>query len=520
MYLAYIRDDIPIGTSKNRSTTGRAVEFTQSKKEYANCILILEKMSSNWYIHKASSLIYHKEWLECLNYFNANIYIAEYQEDCYRIISFDESSNMVKDMHSDDMLIPETFFQYYNFNDSSNTTVYRNKTSVQSNCSNCNKQITICVSRIIDDKTLCNECFDKLYTDCDGCNCLCLKDKLTKKGTKYFCDKCKKMVGQCHICSEWYKNTNMMIKRGQLICTKCKDELYKYCSDCKREVYVKEIPLVAYPDSSKSQLCPACYYNRKSKPIQCYTFKPLPVFKGNKGCGQLYLGLEIEMECDGNRSDSIARYVRDETNAKCGHELIYCKSDSSVPSGFEVVTHPMNWEWLKKNRKKFTFLFETAKEFGCKSGCDNNACRCGIHIHMSRDAFTHTMLLKFTRFIYENKPFIYKISERKDKNWFEQYCSLDGLGKHQFVHVAKTNKKYDHRKHSALSFASPDTIELRIFDGTIDVNTLYKDMEFCIALYEYVIIHKFNEMKDKIFVKYLEKYKKEYPNLYKFLNKE
>jgi hypothetical protein len=63
----------------------------------------------------------------------------------------------------------------------------------------------------------------------------------------------------------------------------------------------------------------------------------------------------------------------------------YCKNDSSIGHGFEAVSHPFSWGWLKKNAEK---VIKPKMEYLSKVGFRSwqTDC-CGLHIHMSRDAF-------------------------------------------------------------------------------------------------------------------------------------
>ena len=75
--------------------------------------------------------------------------------------------------------------------------------------------------------------------------------------------------------------------------------------------------------------------------VHDYSYKPRPVFHGT---GPLFLGPEIEIETP---------YCAEEECAQIAYSLLgslgYLKNDARSDNGFEIVTHPMSYQWAMDN---------------------------------------------------------------------------------------------------------------------------------------------------------------------------
>jgi hypothetical protein len=98
--------------------------------------------------------------------------------------------------------------------------------------------------------------------------------------------------------------------------------------------------------------------------------------------GEVHFGIELEI-------DSKEHIPNKETLAGtiAGNENdFYCKSDSSLNYGFEIVSHPVTFDYFKKNKEKFQKVLKDAKEFGFRS---HDAGTCGMHVHVSKDGISN-----------------------------------------------------------------------------------------------------------------------------------
>lgn len=160
------------------------------------------------------------------------------------------------------------------------------------------------------------------------------------------------------------------------LCQHCYDAHYVTCTRCGRVIHDDD----AYyqDDDSDEAMCYGCRIQcRRRGEIEDYYYKPEPVFHGQ---GPRFFGVELEID-EGGEMDSNAVKIMETANFQ--DELIYCKHDGSLDDGFEIVTHPMSLDFHQK-QMPWAAVLRKAVELGYRSHAANT---CGLHIHVSRDAF-------------------------------------------------------------------------------------------------------------------------------------
>ena len=134
---------------------------------------------------------------------------------------------------------------------------------------------------------------------------------------------------------------------------------------------------------------------------------------------------------------------------------------------------------MKENEDAFVAMFSLSK---IMKGFDSM--NCGMHIHMSLDAFTNLQLMKFMRFFYRNKEFITAIARRppgKLGQWAEMRTPKKGSV--QRYAMKKTGGVGVGR--AALNVDGSKTVECRIFRSTLSPTAYYGNVEFLQALFDY-----------------------------------
>lgn len=230
--------------------------------------------------------------------------------------------------------------------------------------------------------------------------------------------------------------------------------------------------------------CINCYEQSESNRgsvIRSYSYKPKPIFMYGNGvtlrepeANQLFLGAEIELEMRNLYSGDLEE-TANETADIVGKQA-YLKHDGSLDNGFEVVTHPgtITW-WHEPDNVVLNALKNLLGR--CKSYHSSN---CGMHIHMSKDAFTSFHLMRFLHFIYNNQYFVEFIAQRRSTS----YANFSNSEKNAVVRNAKL--KYSSvGRFVAVNLENAATIELRVFKGNLEPFRILKNIEFAQALYEY-----------------------------------
>lgn len=257
-----------------------------------------------------------------------------------------------------------------------------------------------------------------------------------------------------------------------------------------------------------------CHYCLDNKVINNYSYKPKPILlfcekehkEGVKGI--MTYGVELEVELVIHHSSSRNHLLEHAIRLP---KEVYCKRDSSIHCGFEIVSHPASFNWWKENRELVEKILLLRKQ-GFRS-FDTETC--GIHIHMTKGLFSTTDIQKLHDFFRYNPGFILMLSQRK-KSKLEQWAGIYHPGDAK-VYYKCINKRGSGERHVAINLNSLYTIEIRIFRGTLNTKSFYKNIEFCDALFLFIKDVSMAECTLENFLKFVVFNKEKYDNLYEFL---
>lgn len=243
---------------------------------------------------------------------------------------------------------------------------------------------------------------------------------------------------------------------------------------------------------------------------------------------KLYLGIELEVEFPRIQKTKIRKCVK-ETNSNWW----YAKVDGSLKRGVEFVTHPLTADWLLTHKKEILDKLSTIKSYGAVAWKPGRA---GIHIHMSKSAFTKKHLWNFQRLIYFYPEFTRKIS---GKTWdhladwsdllIEDVTDLKLKSKHKTNPIRLRDKMYkwyddnnqtysrpsEPDKYIAVNLMNKNTVEVRIFRSSLHPATFWRAIEYCIAAHDYTGQRQVATLYG--FCAFVSQEKEKYPNLYRFL---
>jgi hypothetical protein len=299
-----------------------------------------------------------------------------------------------------------------------------------------------------------------------------------------------------------------------------------------------------------------------SHSIRNYSFRPNPIFHrvNNKkksvlisesGYSKhelpiLHFGVEIEVDRHEEQDDDYDSDIILEGNNFASlvniigrgigkSNLFYSKSDGSLSEqGVEVVSHPFSWNfWKQYGRNIYDALFSALMSSGYYSA---ETLEGGMHIHVSKSAVNRTQLHKLLWFIYECPNFIEMIAQRSS-NWGQiTWSSLIGsyanesFSKRRAYVSSVARRKFSSRaeRYTAVNLQPNNTIEFRMFNGTLNIMTLSKAFEIIHSLLSYcsqtsfkdIVNNKSETVRVEGYLKFLSKNQKRYSNLCIFLDKE
>ena len=240
--------------------------------------------------------------------------------------------------------------------------------------------------------------------------------------------------------------------------------------------------------------------------IRNYSYKPTTEFISMPYDAKEvpFFGLELEVE----RMDK-SETSRGDMAKKIENKAWYFKNDGSLNNGFEIVTHPLTFSYIKHSAKNFE---SALNELSCNAYNSYNANTCGMHIHISKKAFSTWQLYKFMKFFAENVPFIVAISQRKMEK-LAQWANIEDNDENTLMYKAK-KKNGNSARYVAINLQNYSTIEVRIFRGTLNFQSFMKNIEFVHALYMFTKESKIITLDS--FKEYISN-SCEYSNLKKFI---
>lgn len=246
------------------------------------------------------------------------------------------------------------------------------------------------------------------------------------------------------------------------------------CYNCGRHI---EYGYEVYMDGDA--WCEDCYEEWNTRyPLKGYhehhMVNPI-IFTTGKENDKLLLGVELEVNSKGNE------YVdTDELNDIAGDLFNYVpknfigiEEDGSIDNGFEIITQPASFEFHTSIKKEYSAAFRRLLESDMRS--HNTNC-CGLHIHFNRDYFAGNEDLYTTRLLYLVEKFWEEITKfsRRTNYSINRWCSRYNGTPEQMI---KESKDGVLGRYYAINLLNENTIEFRIFRGTLKLNTFIASLQ-------------------------------------------
>lgn len=216
----------------------------------------------------------------------------------------------------------------------------------------------------------------------------------------------------------------------------------------------------------------------ENKYIKSYNYKPdgfiFSCLENESDKTKLFLGTEIEIDCAGENDDN-AKYVIDNLK-NC-----YTVHDGSLNNGFEIVTHPSTLNYHKQ--MNYREVFQWLLDKGYRS---HDTRTCGLHVHVNRDYLSENKTIQdlcITKILFLLEKYwneITKIARRSECNYSVKIKrDRDDDSLLDLLYKAKGNSGYfSNAKYNCLNLLHKNTIEFRIFKGTLKYETYIATLEF------------------------------------------
>ena len=281
---------------------------------------------------------------------------------------------------------------------------------------------------------------------------------------------------------------------NRFLCPSCRERYYTRCDRCNTLIHNENIF-----EYDNEYLCEDCYDEACAEgPIHDYDYVPDLVLHGK---GLRKFGVELEIDERGKSRSNAKRLLKiansDATN-------LYIKSDGSLDDGLELVTHPMSLEY-HLHEMPWEDILDEAKRLDYRSHSTNT---CGLHVHISRMAFGCTYetqeecIARLVFFVEKFWPELLRFSRRTQRQlnrWAARY-GMKLNPKDQMYHA----KNSCAGRYTAVNLTNADTVEIRIFRGTLKLNTLTATLQLVDHLCEVAVCMSDQELQDMSWFDFLD----------------
>ena len=225
---------------------------------------------------------------------------------------------------------------------------------------------------------------------------------------------------------------------------------------------------------------------------------------------RVLLGLELEMEIgkDYDQTERAEHILDKIGHAPDGNKYCLLEHDGSISRGFEMVT---GYSGLDLHTRQLEF-FKTRLS-GAKS---HNTSTCGLHVHICKSDMSLLHASKMVLFINDpdNHALVFALARRdsssfskihdkaNDKYWLKDAIK-SGEGYDKENKKARQLRNLNGDRYEALNFQNPNTVEFRLFRGTLKYETLIACLEFTYQIWFFCRDTSQKQLTTANFLKYI-----------------
>ena len=341
-------------------------------------------------------------------------------------------------------------------------------------------------SSTYDNTFICGDCRDEYYSYCSCCDSLHHMDSLTyvELDGELVCENC---IDEgihyfvCYDCGEVHSaRENYIVYRGEMICECCADDNYRECWGCGEVYHVDDM---TYDEYENEWYCDECARDNGHGLIDSYhTHVNWMARRVDDYDKSNLIGCEVEVEFNDDDSVMIenAQLLRDIYGNE--NRMIELQRDGSLDCGFEVISHPYTFNYWNDNRPLESVLKSLSKNGGKSHDTDT----CGLHFHVNRGSLeTNTSLCEEQ--VIDNimllmetfREELIAFSRRKEHhlNNYAKFLTNDEDKEIDMEVVKEKKQNVGYDRYVALNTSNANTIEFRIFKGTLKHSTFMASLQ-------------------------------------------
>ena len=311
-------------------------------------------------------------------------------------------------------------------------------------------------------------------------------------------------IGKCGHCGDWEYSVKLLPGYDDdmdeiEICRSCAEDTFTHASRYSRYVHSDNVRYARMPGGGDT----VCHENdedfRYSEDLDYwhhvdYEPPPPPIigrYHNSKPLQRVivdewsrlkhrWFGVELEVELK-DRSmmlEDKARQLHDLINGGEHGKKVFFESDGSLTHGFEIITQPMS---LPAHHELWQFLRDRE---AVRNLLSHNTRTCGLHVHVNKDSLSQIQIAKIVTFINDprNESMIRAIARR----YAEGYCKIK---EKKLESAHQSTDRYE-----AVNLTGRNTIEFRIFKGSLKYESVVAAVEFCHALCDFAALPSTNDV--------------------------
>lgn len=339
-------------------------------------------------------------------------------------------------------------------------------------CENCERKFDNLID--VDGDLLCQDCVENNtnISYCSNCEQWHYSDNMYYVNDLDDCV-CEDCINNgdyfhCHECGEYYSNddSNSCYNGEYFVCDRCRDNYYTYVDCCG--TYVQS-DYAYYNEDDDNYYCEE-HYHENTDIYGYHQFNDWQKQTLENENPPFCIGFELEVENTSRQhyNDDVASIVKRKFP-------VICSNDGSLDYGFEIVSHPLSYKYIIENQDKLEDMLDTLKDKGFES---HNPGTCGLHFHITHphnDDIIDRIILIMETYKQELITFSRRTSSQIE-SWCKFLSDIKEEGDCKSLYFIKKNKETSTR-YMALNLTNYNTIEFRIFRGTLNFDTFMASVE-------------------------------------------
>ena len=301
-------------------------------------------------------------------------------------------------------------------------------------------------------------CLDE-FVFCDGCDeyHYACEVNMYRVGYDWYCEESAVEAGYYGYCA----NCGELVDMDYLYYSERRDAYY--CEDC----YPSDSIISDWHDHKGDDL----HFNKADAEEQEQNF---------------YFGIELEIDkrtSDYDYNTITAETIRDE---HFNEDEMYFEEDGSLWGGFELITHPMSYDFIQEKSNDFKDLCNYLDLRGYTGENNKTA---GLHIHVSRENISEEDVKNIIYFLENNLEDMLILSRRGKEFgcYAKSYCfnNIENYKNHKeaegdldYNRVMSCFYNNEDDRYRILNTTNYSTIEFRLFKSTLNSDHLLATIDF------------------------------------------